>query len=291
MEYRVNLRGFLLIPRLPTASIFAARLAVVFRNVRIGSELIALLHGYFANKFNYINHRVYLSLRRFPSFRIWRVRCPVFLVSVSDVPVVRNVELDARREYDKFDRSVRRFLTEGVVPESYIEYLRKRKMDVDAVVERLLRYRESVIEYLRSRNVDVEKMIWSIPPLSSFVHFVLIPFNLSIDDVVKCIDEDAREWVKAKYRELAEQAIREVLSTLRQKLEEARKRLERTRSSSEILDDVREALREAEQRLRMLSPELARELVKVRLALSPEGLEDEIGKLFRHLDTVSLKLE
>jgi len=271
----VPLRGFVLDFDIPHVGHIEASLVVeVERNgkkVKIGVERVTLFKKYFRNKFSAINRKFYKKVHEIC------VKTPIgWLIPIQNLDKLRKIEQEIRKEWEIFDKELREFIQFGKLPQHLIETIRKRygEEGFQNYIREISEYREIVNEYLRQKGVTWDEFVKKIPYLPSKFRIKMLPFNISLDEVLEIIPEEVKPYVESKVQETMENIKKEIINGFVQELEKTKEEIRNVLNEvkKEIINKrVSEAvkkLREIENKVILIDPSLRTKIVELRREVS-----------------------
>jgi len=201
-EEAVMVKGFLVVSTLPSKALLDKILPKEYKDIRIGSEVIQIVRGYFYNKLGVLSRKFYNDILQ--KHGVW-AGFGYIIPAHRVYAFIRDVE-ELREAYKRFEEELRAFLERGEIPEDKREKVEKGRVNIDP------EYLEIVREYLAEHGITEIR----VPDIVDRVKIRLIPFSIDIKMVEEYLEDRA---VQSVQREL-EAVKQEMFENLRQNLEE-----------------------------------------------------------------------
>ncbi|RLI80658.1 hypothetical protein DRP04_07915 [Archaeoglobales archaeon] len=198
----VMVKGFLVISTLPSRALLDRAFPKIYKDTRIGSEVIQIVRGYFYNKLGVLSKKFYNHILQ--KHGVW-AGFGYIIPAHRVYQFIRDIE-ELREEYVKFERELREFIEEGKIPEDKLEKIESGRINIDP------EYLDLVREYLREHGVEEIE----VPNIAERVKIRLIPFSVDLRFVEEYLEE---RTIKSVQKEL-EIVKQEMFENLRQDLEE-----------------------------------------------------------------------
>jgi len=198
----VMVKGFLVISTLPSRALLDRAFPKIYKDTRIGSEVIQIVRGYFYNKLGVLSKKFYNHILQ--KHGVW-AGFGYIIPAHRVYQFIRDIE-ELREEYVKFERELREFIEEGKIPEDKLEKIESGRVNIDP------EYLDLVREYLREHGVEEIE----VPNIAERVKIRLIPFSVDLRFVEEYLEE---RTIKSVQKEL-EIVKQEMFENLRQDLEE-----------------------------------------------------------------------
>lgn len=243
----VVIRGFLVVSRLPSRELLTAKLPEIFEGVKIGKKDIRLVVGYFYNKLASLSRDFYTRI--LPRYAVDAGFG--YIVPFDKAPEFLK-EVDAlRREYEKFEHQLKRFLLTGEVdPE--IKANKRAKVDPE--------YVKLVWKYIEQHGL-ADKVRQRIEQLKIADRMMirLLPFYIDFSLIEEYMDEKLRQRIETELEAVKQQVVDAVRSELEERLRNILERLKKY-AETEWTREAYESFRHEVEEVKRMAEEFAVDL-------------------------------